>query len=136
MLLQRAIVPLGFILQVVLQLQIAGHAILLLLNLCLAVFVQLDASPQEGQLIQLAQAAAAFHLIHVASALRVDSRREGRCKSDAQLWQLEVEGQLAIAKLEGTRLMVQSPLLVRLAPAGHADTAQRADFPPEQAPGT
>ena len=72
----------------------------------------------------------------MASALRVDSRREGRNKSDAQLWQLEVEGQLAIAKLEGTRLVVQSPLLVRLAPVGHADTAQRADFPPEQAPGT
>ena len=83
LLLQRAIVPLEFILQAVLQLRIARHAILPLLNLCPVVFVKLVVSPQGGRLLQLARAANACPLFHAASVMLADSQREGRSKLDA-----------------------------------------------------
>ena len=81
--LQRAIVPLEFILQAVLRLPIARHAIPPLLNLCPVVFVKLVVTLQGGRLLQLVRAANACPLFHVACVMQADSRREGRNKLDA-----------------------------------------------------
>ena len=83
LLLQLVIAPLESILQAVLQLRIARHAILPLLSLFPVVFVKLVASPQGERLLQVVQAAPAFPHFHADSVKRVDSRREGLYKLHA-----------------------------------------------------
>ena len=50
-------------------------------------------------------------IIHVATALQVDSRLEGLRNRNAPVYTVEVEESLASARLEGTLLQEPSPLL-------------------------
>ncbi len=100
------IAPLESILQAVLQLRIARHAILPLLPalLCPAVIVVPVVIPQGGLLLYLARRV--YLLIHAATALRVNTRLEGRSSRSAPVCTV-VEDLWVNAKLEGGRAPVR-----------------------------